>query len=152
VAKKTPEERIREIAREVSDAAAAYIEKAQPVVEDVKSKAQPYVEDIISKAEPVIDMVKEKATPVAMKASKVAQNAKENITRQAARLACNEEVFIQYSDHEIRTTDLVERAKADFYSRGNKPGDIDQIQIYIKPADNAAYYVVNHKETGRIEF
>ena len=152
MAKKTPEERFREIAREVSDAAAPYIEKAQPVVEDVKSKAQPYVEDIISKAEPVIDMVKEKATPVAMKASKVAQNAKENITRQAARLACNEEVFIQYSDHEIRTTDLVERAKADFYSRGNKPGDIDQSQIYIKPADNAAYYVVNHKETGRIEF
>ena len=150
--KKTPEERIRELAKEVSDAAAPYIEKAQPVVEEVKSKAQPYVDDIISKAEPVIDMVKEKATPVAEKASKVAKNAKENITRQAARLACNEEVYVQYSDHEIRTTDLVERAKADFYSRGNKPGDISEIQVYIKPSDKAAYYVVNHKETGRIEF
>ena len=149
---KTPEERIRELAREVSDVAQPYIEKAQPVVDDVVSKAQPVIEDVKSKAQPVIDMVKEKATPAAKRASEVAKNARDNIKSQAARLSCNEEVFVQYADHEIRTTDIIAKAKMDYIGKGNKLSDIHEIQVYIKPSDKAAYYVVNHSETGKVEF
>lgn len=148
---KTPEERIRELAKEVSDVAQPYLEKAQPVVEDMKSKAQPVIEDVKSKAQPYIEIVKEKAQPAAKRATEVARNAKENLTKQAAKLSCNEEVFVQYSDHEVRTSDIIEKAKFDYISKGNKISDIHEIQVYIKPADKAAYYIVNHSETGKVE-
>ena len=32
-----------------------------------------------------------------------------------------------------------------------KVKDIKEIQVYIKPAENAVYYVVNSTETGKLE-
>lgn len=172
--KNTTEERIKKIAKDVTDAATPiikevkevaqpYIEKAQPYIEDIKSKADPVAQDVLSKAqpvyedikhkaEPVLNIVKEKAAPATEAAGKAAKDVRENISKQAARYKCKEEVYIQYNQHEVRTTDIMDRAKSDYVSKGNKITDIKEIQVYVKPTDNAVYYVVNHSQTGKIEF
>ncbi len=165
--KKTPEERIKEIAKEVTEVAQPYIKdikskaepvmddmisKAGPMVDDVRNMAKPYIEDIREKAEPVIDKVIERTAPATKMATDACKTAMDSISLQAARANYKEDIFVQYNDHEIRTTDIAEKAKLDYINRGNKASDIKEIQIYIKPSDNAAYYVVNHSETGRIEF
>lgn len=53
----------------------------------------------------------------------------------------------------IRSTadELVERAKAAFKSE-HKRTAIEQIKVYVKPEDYAAYYVVNEKYAGKVDF
>ena len=89
---------------------------------------------------------------IAATLDKVAKAVGQDITLRAAKHRCKEEVFVQYNSHELRTTDIIEKAKKDFVSRGHNITDIKEIQVYIKPSDNAAYYVVNHSETGRVGF
>lgn len=150
--KKTTEEKLKELAKEVTDA-------AEPVIRDLKTKAEPVYDDVKTKAEPVIRKVREKAAPAAEvvkkrseKATKVAKAVGQDIGIIAAKHRCKEEVFVQYNSHELRTTDLIDKAKRDYISRGHSVTDIKEIQVYIKPSDNAAYYVVNHSETGKVDF
>ena len=121
--KKTTEERIIEIAKGVAEA-------AEPILKDVKDKADPILSDVKDAAKTVGD----------------------NISLRTSRGSVKEEVFVQYGQHEIRTIDIMDKAKADYLSKNHKMSDIKEIQVYIKPSDNAAYYVVNHSETGKIEF
>jgi hypothetical protein len=53
------------------------------------------------------------------------------------------EVFFQYMGHEFATHDILEKAKKEFIERGNKASSIKSIDLYIKPEENAAYYVIN---------
>ena len=167
---KTTEEKIKELAKNVTDAAEPIIKnvtgatepmiddiiqdlrtKAEPIIKDVKTKTEPIIKDVKTKTEPVINVVKEKAEPAAKKASKAAKTVGDNISMQMAKRTTREEMYIQYNNHEIRAVDIMDKAKLDYISRGNKAADIEEIQVYVKPLDNAAYYVVNHSETGKIE-
>ncbi len=164
--KNTTEDKIKKIAREVTEKAEPYIAdlktKAEPVVKDIKSKAEPVVKDIKSKAEPVVKDIKSKAEPaysnakskadpyikdLKSKAEPVIKNAK----KTAAKFTCKEETFIQYNDHEIRTKDIMDMAKDDYIKKGHEESDIKEIQLYIKPSEKAAYYVVNRADTGKLE-
>ena len=134
-------------------------EKAEPVYSEVKTKAEPYIKDIKEKAEPYITKAKEKTAPAtkvvketSQKAAKAAKEAGQDLSAKTAKFTCKEEVFVQYSNHEIKTSDIIERAKKDYINKGNKATSIKEIQVYIKPSDNAAYYVVNHTDTGKVEF
>ena len=172
--KKSTVEEIKEMVKEVSRNAEPVIDeamkkaepllkdvtkKAEPIYNDIREKAEPIYQDLREKAEPIYNDIKEKAAPAAKvvkthseKARKAAKTVSDDISLKAAKISCKEEVFVQYSHHEIRTTDIIEKAKQDYVSKGNKPSSIREIQVYIKPSDNAAYYVVNHQETGKIGF
>ena len=150
--KKSTVEEIKEMVKEVS-------RNAEPVIDEAMKKAEPLIKDVTKKAEPIYNDIREKAAPAAEavktrseKARKAAKTVSDDISLKAAKFSCKEEVFVQYSHHEIRTTDIIEKAKQDYVSKGNKPSSIREIQVYIKPSDNAAYYVVNHQETGKIGF
>lgn len=52
-------------------------------------------------------------------------------------------VYLQYAGKEILAEDIVSKAKAAFVEAGNKEADIRTIDVYVKPEDNAAYFVVN---------
>ena len=169
-----PEDTLKKIAKDVTDAAQPYIDKVEPMVQDLKNKAVPMMDDLknkavpvfddlkntavpvaqdlLDKAEPVLNIVKEKTAPVTKRATKAAKTVGDGISQRAAKVNCKEEIYVQYSQHEVRTSDIMDRAKDDYISKGNKLSDIKEIQVYIKPADKAAYYVVNHSETGKIEF
>lgn len=142
-----PEDTLKKLAKDVTDAAQPYIEKVEPYIE----KVEPMAQDLFDKAEPVLNMVKEKAAPVTKKATQAAKTVGDGISLRAAKINCKEEIYVQYGQHEVRTTDIVDRAKSDYVSKGNKLSDIKEIQVYLKPAENAVYYVVNHSETGKIE-
>ena len=172
--KNSTEEKIKEIAREVSkatepvikeakkaaepiirdvkEAAKPYTQKAEPYLKDIKGKAEPYIKDIKDKAAPVYSDVKTKAEPYIKDIKEKAEPYLNKAKEKAAKTTCKEEVFVQYNHHEIKTADIIDRAKKDYVSKGHKATSIKEIQVYIKPSDNAAYYVVNHTDTGKVEF
>ena len=99
-------------------------------------------------AEPAARAVKKQSE----KAAKVAMAVGNDLAEKAAVKASKNEVFLQYGDQEIRTEDILDKARADYAAHGHKTKDIKELQVYIKPADNAAYYVINHHDTGKIDF
>lgn len=165
--KKTTEEKIKEIAKGVAEAAEPILkdvidkadpiinnvkDKADPIIKGVKDKTNPIIKDMTDVAEPILKDVKGAAEPILNDVKGAAKTVGDNISIKTSRSSVKEEIFVQYGQHEIRTIDIMDKAKADYLSKDHKISDIKEIQVYIKPSDNAAYYVVNHSETGKIEF
>ncbi len=59
-------------------------------------------------------------------------------------------IELQYADKNITQEDLVERAKAACEAEYGVKG-VKDINLYVKPEENKAYYVVNNKLTGSID-
>ena len=62
-----------------------------------------------------------------------------------------EEIFIQYGAMEWKTSELMERAKAAYAAEGHRASSIKSVNLYVKPMDHKAYYVINEKVTGSID-
>ena len=52
----------------------------------------------------------------------------------------------------IEEKDIIARVKKAWTRSGKKVGDIKEMDLYIKPEENAVYYVINGTETGAVEF
>ena len=91
----------------------------------------------------------EKATRKAAKADKAAKptTTKTGKTAHRGRPPLAPEVYVEYSGKQYNITDLVDRAKAD-YRLTHKVG-VQSCKVYIKPEEEAAYYVIN-KVSGKL--
>ncbi|SHI11750.1 hypothetical protein SAMN02745229_01520 [Butyrivibrio fibrisolvens DSM 3071] len=155
-------EQAKPVINDIKDATKPVIENArksaEPYVENIKSKAQPFIDDTMKKADPYIKKAKKAAEPAAKgikegseKARKAAKFVSDDITRQVMKKNEKDEVYIQYKNIEVRTTDLLEKAREHYVASGHKLTDIQEVQVYVKPEDNKVYYVVNHKDIGKFD-
>ena len=46
---------------------------------------------------------------------------------------------------------MVEQVKAQWTAEGHRVSSIKSLEVYVKPEDNAAYYVINGKENGKVD-
>ena len=100
----------------------------------------------------------EKTAPAKKTASKKTAAAKETAAvkeapakADAPAKKASEKVVtkIQFGECEYDVAEIVEKAKAD-YKASNK-GAVKSLNVYIKPEDSAAYYVVNDNVTGKVD-
>ena len=59
-------------------------------------------------------------------------------------------VYVQYLGREFDTDELLAQVKENYIAAGSPAGAVKTISLYVKPEDNAAYYVINDTETGAI--
>ncbi len=106
------------------------------------------------------ETVKKTADTAKKTASEKTATAKKTITKKATETAAkakttaldlNTEVYVQFANQECIVKDVVARAKAQYVEEGHKLASVKSIQVYIKPEDNSAYYVINKKAAGRID-
>lgn len=70
----------------------------------------------------------------------------------AKKAVVKEKVYLQYLGKEIDSEDVMKKVKEQWTKvLKNKVGDIKSITIYMKPEENAAYYVINGDVTGNVE-
>lgn len=62
-----------------------------------------------------------------------------------------EQIYVQLGENEWNVADAVEKAKAIFVAEGHRASSIKSLQLYIKPEDGKAYYVINGKMSGSVE-
>lgn len=105
-------------------------------------KEENVVESVVSKAKKTA----EKKT--ALKAEKKTP-AKKSAPKSEKPVVKKETVFVQFAGKEINMDTIVESARADF--KANHTGNVRKLEIYVKPEEHAAYYVVNSKTTGKID-
>lgn len=74
-------------------------------------------------------------------AEKTAEKKTTTRTSSKAKLA---NIYVQYDNREAEQTDLLRRIIENWVSEtGKKETAIKTFDVYIKPEDNAAYYVIN---------
>lgn len=61
-----------------------------------------------------------------------------------------ENVFIQAFGRETDVRSIMTKAKDAFVAEGRRASEIKSIDVYLKPEDDAAYYVVNDSFTDRV--
>ena len=92
----------------------------------------------------------------AKEAKKVAP--KETVAKTAApkktvkRTPGKVEFFLQFSGREYTEKEVFQKVK-DVWTKElkNKVGDMKNVQIYLKPEEAAAYYVINGETTGKVD-
>ena len=60
------------------------------------------------------------------------------------------EVFLQYREYEVTMEEVTERVKSHYCAKGHQRESIENMQIYIKPEDFTAYYVINDGVVGKV--
>lgn len=83
-----------------------------------------------------------------MENTKTDVQVNEAVKEEAAEVST--EVILQYREYEVNMDDVTERVKAHYVAKGNKPDSIENMQIYVKPEDFTAYYVINDGVVGKV--
>ena len=135
-AKETVEKTVSEIKKEAAETAKPAVEKAKNGVKKVKAGA------------------KKAAAKAQKKSVETAEKAKTAVARAADKAVKGESapvVYVQYQGAEEKVEDLLAAAKAAFAAE-HAHTKVTDLKLYIKPEERAAYYVVNEKFTGRVDF
>ena len=117
-------------------------EKQEPVKAEkpAETKAEPV------KAEPAKKIAAKKETAKKETAKKT--TAKKTV--KAEKPAVTQNVYVQFAGLEISTADLTAKVTEEWVALGHRASSIKSLDLYVKPEDMAAYYVINGKESGKI--
>lgn len=61
-------------------------------------------------------------------------------------------LMIQFNGRERTTDNILAQVRRDAAAKGVKDEEIDLVDIYIKPEEQAIYYVINKEVEGSISF
>ena len=149
---KTPEvkaevkEAVQDVTKTAKDVAAKTVDAAEKTAKDIVGKATDVAEKTQAVAEKTVDAAEKTVKNVETKAKAVKKAAK-----KAVKEALKPVVTVQYQNLEVTTETVEERVKAQFAAEGHRVGTIKKLNIYVKPEEYAAYYVINDKHTGRVD-
>lgn len=127
---------------------------------EIKNEITPQIkEKVEAKVEKAAADSVEKITKKAMKGADAAKNVAKAVTKtatktvkKAAKKDIKVKAFVEYYGKQVEEKDIIARVKKAWTKSGKKVGDIKEMDLYIKPEENAVYYVINGTETGAVEF
>ena len=135
--------------------------KTKKTVQEVKQDAEKTVEELEQKAVATGEEVKAAVEKETAEVKKTVKAAKAKVAKApakakaAAKKAITGEsapvVYVQYQGAEEKVEDLVAAATAAFRAEHSRT-KVTDLKLYIKPEERAAYYVVNEKFAGRVDF
>ena len=127
--------------------AAVVNETAKPVAEVKEAApeaAAPEVKEIVKTPEVKAEEPKKEAAPKKTAAPKKEAPAKKAPAKKApVKKEIKTAVYVQYAGKEAEVEKLVAAAKKAYGAAGHKETDIKTVEIYVKPEENTAYYVIN---------
>lgn len=113
---------------------------AEPVAE-VKAEAE--------EVKPVKKVGRPKKTAV-QEAPKAAKKAKEAKNEAAKAEAAGVNVVVEFNGTQRKVDEIVDKIKNEWVAAGHRLSSIKSLDVYIKPEDYTAYYVINGKVTGKV--
>ena len=126
-----------------------------PVVEEVKVVETPVVEEVKEVVEvveaPVVEEVKAEVKEEKKAPAKKATTKKATTTTKKSAAKAETVITLEFGDYTAVMANVEEKVKAQFVAEGNKATAIKSLNIYLKPFENSAYYVINGDVTGRVD-
>lgn len=120
---------------EDTTATATVAEKAKKTAAKVKESPA------VKKAAKATSTAAKKATGTAKKAAASTKKAAEKATTKV-------NTYVEFAGKQIATEELADKVREAYKAEGNK-ARIKSIEIYVKPEENAAYYVINGNAEGK---
>mgnify|MGYP003310217389 FL=1 len=146
------------MAAEKKTATAKPVAKAAVKVEEKKVEAVPVKAEAPAKKEVAKKAPAKKAAPAKKEAVKKAAPAKKEAAKQAPAekqapakkaAAKKEAIYVQFAGKSYSNDELLKIAKDVWvYDMGQKAADMKSVEIYVKPEESMAYFVVNGTENG----
>ena len=62
-----------------------------------------------------------------------------------------QQMFLQFNEQEVELATVEANVKKDWKDAGNKLTAIESLDIYVKPQEGKAYYVVNKSYEGKVD-
>ena len=130
-------------------------EKAPEVKAEVKTEVKAEAETkIAEKVNEAVEKAAETKTAVKAAAKKTAEKVgtakKTAAAKKAEKAPLIPEIKIQFAGNEADEDEIVNAIKNKYVSEGHRASAIKSLQIYLKPEENAAYYVINQKSMGMV--
>lgn len=152
---KEAEPKTNEKASDVLQAAKNAAQDVKTAVKESASEVKAAVKEAVEeKAAAKAETVKDTAAETKETAKPAREKKPSRAAKKAAKAAKEElkpEVFIQYQGNEAIVADVIEKAKNEFVADGHRASSIKSLQVYLKPEEFAAYYVINQKFAGRVD-
>lgn len=129
------------------------IVKTETAAPAVKAEVKETVKEA-PKAEVKAEAVKAEAPKAEKKAEVKAAPKKRGPkpkTEKTEKKEAVQNVYVQFAGKEILTADLAAQVTEKWVALGHRASSIKELNLYVKPEDSAAYYVINGKESGKIE-
>ena len=158
-AKETVKDTKKEAAKtveSVKQAAGVTKVAANKVEADVKATAKSVEAEVKTAVTAKKAAVKKTASKAAAKTTKTAAKAVKEVkakkpatrkTTKAAKNTFDKELFFQYANKQVDEETLVARIVEDAKEQNV---EIKELKMYLKPEDNACYYVANGNVAGRV--
>ena len=153
--KETKKEAVKTV-ETVKKAAGETKEAAKKVEADVKATAKSVEAEVKTAVTAKKAAVKKTASKAAAKTTKTAAKAVKEVkakkpatrkTTKAAKNTFDKELFFQYANKQVDEETLVARIVEDAKEQNV---EIKELKMYLKPEDNACYYVANGNVAGRV--
>lgn len=124
-------------------------ETAKDTAKKAVEAAAPAAKAVKEAAAPAAKAVKEAAAPAAKAVKKEAAKAKTAVKKAAVKKEVETTVSVQFSGKSYTTQELVAITKDVWkYDLKQKVSDFKSVELYVKPEENQAYYVINGEHTG----
>lgn len=127
----------KKVESKVGDVAEAAAKKAEVVEEKAKEVAKATTKAVVEKAEPVV--------------KKAATKAKATTKAKKEKQPAKTEIIVQYQQNAANLGELEDKVKKQFVAEGHRAGCIKTLNIYVKPEEYKAYYVINDKFFGSVD-
>ena len=120
-------------------------------VAEVKEVKEVKVEAPVVEA-PVVEVKEEaKKAPAKKAPAKAAATTEKKAPAKKAAAKAETVITLEFGDYTAVMSTVEEKVKAQIVAEGLKASAIKSLNIYLKPFENAAYYVVNGDVAGRVD-
>ena len=144
--KKTNTEKETDITEPLKKGTQEAKEAATEVVEAVKKTTKRAGRRAKKAATSAKKTGEEKSATAKETAANVKNTAKKEYTKAALK-----ETYIQANGCEYKESEILAKVERAYVDAGNKLTSMKSLQLYIKPEDGAAYYVINADFTGKVD-
>ena len=111
--------------------------------EQRKATAKKATEAAVQSAEEVV-MATEEET--------VEEKAVETVKKAAPKKEMKTSVVVEYQGKQVEEKEMIAAVKKAWTKSGRRIGEIKTMTLYVKPEENAVYYVINGIDTGAVPF
>ena len=136
-------EAVKETAEKAVDAVKAEGKKAAGAAKKAAAKTETAAKKAAAKTETA---AKKTAAAAKKTVKKVADKAEAKKT--AVKKETGDKIVLEFAERQIEMKAVLEACKADYKAQTKKTAK--NVQVYVKPEDNAAYYVVGTFE-GKVD-
>ena len=151
---------VKEAVKVTAAKAAETVKEAGNTVKEVAAKTAEVAKETVKvaseKAAEVKETAKEESKKVAAKVTETKDTVKKSVKKTTAKVTEKKaelvsEVYVQFAGQEAKVDVVIEKATQAYVADGHRASSIKSLQVYLKPEESAAYYVINSKYAGRVD-